>query len=158
MKNIHGKGEDGTLKSCESSAARDEVDDSWDKQSEIELGESDSDEEIHEKCEAESADPLLEGRVVRKTTNPQLPGVRRAEGEARPLYKRKSIRIAVCTEMWDDWEQQNVSVEEENQVMFESTLLCSASSQMGEMKFNLGDIVHDGEIRPKHIDIQIERD
>ena len=47
MKTVHGKGEDWTLKSCESTAARDEVDDSWDKQSEIELAEelSESDKE-----------------------------------------------------------------------------------------------------------------
>ena len=54
--------------------------------------------------------------------------------------------------------QHKVSVEEEDQVTFESSLLCSANSQMGEMKFNLGDMVHDVEIRPKDIEVQIEKD
>ncbi|KAH3862676.1 hypothetical protein DPMN_025649 [Dreissena polymorpha] len=93
--------------------------------------------------------------VVRKTTNPQLPGVKRAEGKARPSNKRKSIRIAVCRKMVGSRKQQKVSVEEEDQFTIESSLLCSANSQMGEMKFNLGDMVHDVEIRPKEIEVQI---
>ncbi|KAH3789641.1 hypothetical protein DPMN_167826 [Dreissena polymorpha] len=112
MKNVHGKGEDWTLKSCESTAARDEVDDSWDKQSEIELAEelSESDKESQEKCETGSTDLPLVGRVVRKPTHPQLPGIRRTEGEFKPSNNRKSIRIAVCRNMVGSRKQQKVSV------------------------------------------------